>query len=452
MSTGLASERATRPPLPPAPAARVPRAWIVWSFGVLAYLLAIVSRSSLSAVAVETSDRFGVTAATLSVFAVLQLGVYGAMQIPVGLILDRIGPRRVLTVGLLVMALGQGLLAVTDAVPGAIAARVLVGAGDATIFVSVVRLIIAWFPPGQAPLLTQVTGLIAQFGQVISVVPFLALVHARGWTDAFLGLALVLLVVALAVGWTVRDQPPHAAARMVAAGPGVLTRIRQVWSNPGTRLGFWAHFVTPHGGNVIGLLWGFPYLTVGEGLSIAQAQTLLAIQVVAGAAFGLMIGRFAGRHPLRRSWAVLAVVGIQAFALTLVLLNPGPAPVWQLLFLMGSFAAGGPGSLVGLDFARTSNPPHLTSSATGMANSAGFLASLLALLMIGLLLDLQNAGTPDTYSLEGFRVAFGSLYLLWATGVLGVLHNRRRLRRVMAENGVHVPPLREVAGRYRPGR
>nr|WP_269329674.1 MFS transporter [Kineosporia babensis] len=410
--------------------------------------MAIVSRSSLSAVAVETSDRFGVTAATLSTFAVLQLGVYGAMQIPVGLILDRIGPRRVLTVGLLVMALGQALLAVTESVPGAFVARILVGAGDATIFVSVVRLIIAWFPPRQAPLLTQLTGLIAQFGQIISVVPLLALVHARGWSFAFLGLGLVLFLVALAVAASVRDQPAGTSVPVVPGGPGVLHRVREVWANPGTRLGFWTHFVTPPGGNVIALLWGFPYLTAGEGLPIAQAQTLLAIQVIAGAGFGLLIGRFAGRHPLRRSWAVLAVVGIQAIALALVVLNPGPAPVWQLLLLVMCFAAGGPGSLVGLDFARTSNPPHLTSSATGMANSAGFLASLLALLMIGLLLDVQNAGTPDTYSLTGFRIAFCSLYLLWLVGVIGVLRNRRQLRAVMAENGVLVPPLRDVVNRY----
>ncbi len=208
MSSGIAHTPATRSEKPTRPRPST-RAWVVWSFGVLAYLLAIVSRSSLSAVAVETSDRFGVTAATLSTFAVLQLGVYGAMQIPVGLILDRVGPRRVLTVGLLVMALGQALLALTDTVPGAFAARILVGAGDATIFVSVVRLIIAWFPSSQAPLLTQVTGLIAQFGQIISVVPLLALVHARGWTFAFLGLGLILLLVALAVAATVRDQPAH---------------------------------------------------------------------------------------------------------------------------------------------------------------------------------------------------------------------------------------------------
>ncbi|GAA3596975.1 MFS transporter [Kineosporia mesophila] len=428
------------------------RAWFVWSLGVMAYILAITSRSSLSAVAVETSDRFGVAAATLSTFAVLQLGVYGAMQLPVGVILDRAGPRRVLTVGLLVMASGQALLALTESVPGAFAARILVGAGDATVFVSVVRLIIAWFPPSSAPLLTQVTGLVAQSGQIISVVPFLALVHARGWSFAFLGLAALLLVSALAVGLSVRNEPPGRVVTDLPPSPGVRHQLREVWSNPGTRLGFWTHFVTPPAGNVFALLWGFPYLTEGEGQSTGRAQALLTLYVLANAATGLLVGRFVGRHPLRRSWAVLSIVGGQAVMLAAVLAHPGASPMWLLVLLVVSMGAGGPGSLVGLDFARTSNPPHLISSATGIANSAGFFASLLALLMIGTLLDVQGAGTPATYDLGAFRVAFCSFYLLWLAGVTGVLHNRRGLRRLMAQEGVVVPPLRDVLNRYPRGR
>lgn len=424
------------------------RAWLVWSIGLLGYVLAITSRSSLSAVAVETSDRFGIAAATLSTFAVLQLGVYALMQLPVGLILDRVGPRVVLTVGLLVMACGQALLATTESVPGAFSARVLVGLGDASIFVSVVRLVIAWFPPSSAPILTQVTGVVAQGGQIISVVPFLGLVHARGWTPAFLILSTCLLAVAVTVAVLVRDQPTGRPTPDLPASQGIRAQVLEVWRNPGTRLGFWTHFVTPLGGNVFALLWGFPYLTSGEGLADGRAQALLTLYVISNGVFGIVIGRFAGRHPLRRSWVVLVVVALQALALLSVMLRPGQAPVWQLIVLVVCLGAGGPGSLVGLDFARTSNPPHLISSATGIANSAGFIASLLALLMIGLLLDLQGAGTPETYDLYAFRNAFSSWFLLWLIGVIGVLHNRRRLRTVMAADGVRVPPLREVLRRY----
>ena len=65
------------------------RGWLIWGVGVAAYMLAVVNRSSLSAVGVDTAERFGADAATLSMFAVVQLAVYGGMQIPIGLLLDR---------------------------------------------------------------------------------------------------------------------------------------------------------------------------------------------------------------------------------------------------------------------------------------------------------------------------------------------------------------------------
>lgn len=80
------------------------RAWLIWSVGVAAYVLAVTNRSSLSAVGVEAADRFHADASTLSLFAVVQLAVYGGMQIPVGVLLDRFGARPIMTVGMILMA------------------------------------------------------------------------------------------------------------------------------------------------------------------------------------------------------------------------------------------------------------------------------------------------------------------------------------------------------------
>ncbi len=70
------------------------RTWTLWGVGVLAYVVSIVNRTSLSAVGVDAATRFHADASALSLFAVIQLFVYGAMQIPVGLLLDRFGARR----------------------------------------------------------------------------------------------------------------------------------------------------------------------------------------------------------------------------------------------------------------------------------------------------------------------------------------------------------------------
>ncbi len=147
------------------------RAWLIWGTGVSAYVVAVFHRYSLGVAGVDAAQRFGVSAAVLSVFSVVQLGVYAAMQIPAGVLLDRFGSRRLIATGALVMGLGQLLFALADGVAVAVVARVLLGVGDAVIFVSVLRLVALWFPPRQNPLVVQVTGQLGQLGANASAVP-----------------------------------------------------------------------------------------------------------------------------------------------------------------------------------------------------------------------------------------------------------------------------------------
>ena len=83
------------------------------------------------------------------------------------------------------MACGQLTLAFTESLPIAVAARAVVGLGDAVTFISVLRLVPHWFKPRQVPLVTQLTGICGQLGQVLSAVPFFAVLTALGWTAAY---------------------------------------------------------------------------------------------------------------------------------------------------------------------------------------------------------------------------------------------------------------------------
>ena len=150
----------------------------------------------------DAAERFNASPAALSGFVVLQLLVYAALQVPVGLLLDRFGGRVLVTAGALTMAAGQLILAVATFMPVAIAARVLVGAGDAMMFISVLAVVSAWFPPRRVPLMTQMTGLVGQLGQVLSAVPFAALLYGAGWTPAFLSVA--------GVGWPPPSLSPSS--------------------------------------------------------------------------------------------------------------------------------------------------------------------------------------------------------------------------------------------------
>jgi MFS family permease len=416
------------------------RAWVIWTVGVAAYVLAITNRSSLSAVGVDAAARFDADAATLSMFAVVQLAVYGGMQIPIGVLLDRYGARPIMTVGMILMAVGQLTMALSPSVGVAILARMLLGAGDAAIFPGVLRLIATWFPAQRGPLMVQFTGIVGQSGQLVSLVPLAALLHATSWTITFGSIAGLGILFAVLVFLLIRNHPPDrdddvsvdtdtGAIRVVTSAVDTGVGIRAAWAHPGTRLAFWSHFTTPFAGTAFVLLWGMPFLTAGEGLTTAQAASVMSLYVVVGMLLGPVMGELSRRAPHLRSQAlVLPTVAVQALAWLAVIAYPGPAPLWLLLVLAVALATGGPASMIAFDHARTHNPSHRLSTATGVTNAGGFLAALIAILLIGLALDLQGAGTPDTYSLDAFRIAFLTQVPLWLLGAVFIVIERKGTR------------------------
>jgi MFS family permease len=414
--------------------------WLMWGLGVLGYVLAITNRTSLAAVGVDAAHRFDADASTLAMFAVLQLGVYGFMQIPVGLWLDRWGARPIMAIGMVLMAVGQVVMALSPTVGVAIAARMLLGAGDAAIFPGVLRLIATWFPAQRGSLMMQLTGILGQLGQVAALVPLPLLLHATSWEVAFGALAGGAILFAVLFAAIVRNHPPQlpadvsvdtdtGAIRVVTSAIDTRQGIRAAWEQPGTRLAFWTHFTTPFAGSAFVMLWGIPFLTAGEGLSTGEAAAVTSVYVVAGIVLGPVVGALSTRHPHRRSrLLVLPAVGVQLAVWVAVLLWPSPVPVWLLIVLVVALASGGPASMVAFDFARAHNPAHRLSTATGITNVGGFLAGLTAILFIGIALDLQGASRPDLYTDEAFRWAFATQIPLWLLGIAMILRERRRLR------------------------
>jgi MFS family permease len=416
-------------------------AYAVWVVGLAAYTVAVFHRSSLGVAAVEAQERFSTGASAVALFLVLQLAVYAALQVPVGLALDRFGSRRLLFTGALTMAAGQLLLALAGDVPTAVAARVLVGTGDAMTFISLLRVISFWFPGRTVPLVTQLTGLIGQVGQIVAAYPLVALLHGLSWPVTFSGAAAVGVLVAVLVAVALRDAPYDLERGPTTGLAEVRRGLAATWQEPGNRLGFHTHLVTQFSGTVFALLWGYPFLVVGQGLAPGTAATLLTLMVLTAMAVGPLFGRLVARWPLRRSTLVLTIAGATVTAWTAVLLWPGRAPLWLLVLLVLVLATNGPGSMIAFDYARTENPSERIGRATGVVNVGGFLASLLTVLGIGAVLDLLTPGASTAYSLGAFKAAFAVQYVFWVLGMVGVVRHRRRVRARYARGGAVLVPL-----------
>jgi sugar phosphate permease len=427
------------------------RAWLVLGFAVFDYIIAVLQRSSLGVAGVAATDRFHVTAALLSSLAVIQLIVYAGLQIPVGVLLDRVGSRVLLVIGAVLMVLGQATLAIAPSIGVAIVGRVLLGAGDAMTFISVLRLLPNWFSGRRLPLISQGVGTVGQFGQILSAVPLTLLLGSLSWTPTFLILSGVSVLALLGLLLFVQNGTTPITRSISTVGAtqvSALRHIRDALARPGTRLGFWSHFVSQSSGTVFTLLWGFPFLSVALGYGPANASLLLTLLVVTAIVTGPILGLLTARYPMRRSTIVLGIVSAMGIMWTIVLAWPGKPPVWSVVLLIVVIAIGGPGSLIGFDFARTFNPLRSLGSANGIVNVGGFLASFIMMFFIGIVLDNYakatggSASAASLYTMAGFRLAFLVQYAVVGTGVVFLVIARRQTRRRMHEQeGIEVAPL-----------
>ncbi|WP_078971764.1 MFS transporter [Streptomyces sp. WM6368] len=409
------------------------RAVAVWGIGVAVYFVAVIFRTSLGVAGLDAADRFHVNASALATFSLLQLLVYAGMQIPVGLMVDRLGTKKVLTLGAVLFTVGQLGFALSPSYGMALAARALLGCGDAMTFISVLRLGTRWFPARRGPLMAQLAGLVGMAGNLVSTLVLAPVLHGVGWTAAFAGSAVAGLVVLVPLVLFLRDHPEGygpapvrraSGATGATAGSGgsggsggfVRRQIRESWAEPGTRLGLWVHFTTQFPAMVFLLLWGMPFLVEAQGLSRTTAGGLLTLVVASNMALGLAYGQIVGRRQSARIPLALGTVALTALLWAAVLVYPGDrAPMWLLVALCLVLGTCGPASMIGFDFARPANPAERQGTASGITNMGGFIASMTTLLTVGILLD----ATGDNY-----RIAFSTVFVLEAVGVISILRLR----------------------------
>src|SRR6476469_9334538 len=193
------------------------RAWAVWAAAIAVYVLAVFHRTSLGVAGLDAAQRFGISSSQLSTFTILQVFVYAAMQLPVGALLDRFGSKKLLGVGLTFLTVAQLGFAFVHSFPAALICRVLLGIGDAMVFISVLRLVALWFSPRRTPMVTQLTGVLGQLGALAAAGPLAAALAHFGWTPSYAVAASVGVLSGVALVAVVRDSP-HAAGRVARAG------------------------------------------------------------------------------------------------------------------------------------------------------------------------------------------------------------------------------------------
>ena len=277
-------------------------AWVAWGLAAGFYLVALFHRMSLGVASLDATERFHLAPGTIATLSALQLGLYLAMTIPAGVATDRIGPRNALALGLMAMAIGETTFGLATSAPLALGGRALVGAGDAFIFLSVLRIAQNWFPARRYALLACLTGLAGAIGQLGTTIPLGLSLDGIGWTATFVGSGVLTAALALLCLAVLRDRPAGAPAPGAGGAPGhdaILRTLRGCWARPATRRAFWLHFGLMGPFVAITALWGYPYLVAAQGLAPGTARAWLLVCVamfgLSAPAIGLVAGRLQGR-------------------------------------------------------------------------------------------------------------------------------------------------------------
>jgi len=420
-----------------------------WLVAVAVYFFAVFHRSSLGVAGLIAEHRFGISPGQLSVFVLLQIGVYAAMQVPTGVLVDRLGPRRMLVVAAALMGIGQLLFAIVPSYGAALLARALLGCGDAMTFVSVLRFTAMHFSPRRYPVLVAATSVVGTVGNLLATLPLAVLLRTVGWDPSYASAATCSLIAGAVVWFALDDRftarpRPRGREAITSGVVGVASRVRDAWSLPGTRLGFWLHFASMSTATSLGVLWGDPYLEKTLGLSSSGAGLVLMAGVLLSAIVSPLFGALIAKRPATRVPVAVAQCGITIAGWTLLIAAFGDQPPAAFAIPLFVFTTlGGPASMAAFALARDYNRASSLGTASGVVNVGGFLATVVISVGIGAVLDALGGTDAHTLRLAMLVAVAVQLY-----GTVRMVVWYRRVRasvRRQQESGdaVPVPVLRQ---------
>ena len=379
--------------------------WFIWATGAVFFGYTFLHRVAPSVIFDHLMREFAGTAVVLGNLAGSYFYAYAGMQIPAGMLLDRFGPRRMLTLSAAVCALGSALFATADSLFVAYASRLLLGAGSGIAFIGTLKLVSNWLPHRFA-LLTGLTMTLALACTIGGQAPLAGLVDAIGWRAAMWVGAALGLGFTVVIWFTARDGPTGEARapRETAAPIPIAYLFRAVLTN--RQLLLVALYCGCVSGPVLAFigLWGVAYLVQVHGLdrvSAGAGASLILAGMAAGApTMGWLSDRMGRRKPLMQ---VSSIVVCGGWFAVLTLPEPSRLAIYGLLFVIGL----GSGSLaLTYVMARELSPLRVVAFATGTVNFIAIAAGAALQPVVGFLLDVQWDGTAS----EGVRVFTSDAY------------------------------------------
>ncbi|MDZ7809813.1 MAG: MFS transporter [Arhodomonas sp.] len=388
----------------------------------LGYFLSYVYRTVNSVIAPNLVADAGINAADLGLLTSAFFLAFALAQLPLGMLLDRFGPRRVEAALLVVAAVGTWLFSRGDDLVSLTIGRALIGLGVSGCMMAAFKAFVQWFPARRLPF---VNGCLLAVGSTgaLATGPVEWLLAFTDWRTLFVGLVALSLAIAASLMVIVpehREEPAHLGLRAQLGGIVTVFRDRYFWSIAPLTVCSQAAFLAIQG------LWAGPWLRDVAGLDragVAVHLTLLGLSVVVGFLLsGIIATRLARRGIAPGSIAVAGMGGFLVFQLGLVAF-PASSPIllWIGFGLLGTSGT--------IPYAALSQ--HFHGQLAGRANTAlnllVFVGAFGVQWGMGALLHLWEDPVSQTYGAGGYHAGIGALVVLQATALAWFLHGRRRV-------------------------
>ena len=366
------------------------------------YVISQFLRNSIGVIAPDLARDLDLSAAEIGLLSSVFFLVFAAVQLPLGIALDRFGPRLCLLTGAVITVLGSVVFATAATPVVLIFGRVLLGLGTAGSLIAALAVYAERFPPRQFATLAGLHVGVGTVGTLIATAPLAQSSATIGWRGSFLAVGIVTLTIGLVMTVVVDDRGgTHRRESLHESLAGMLAVLRTPSVGPllAINLVFYSTF------SLVAGLWGGPYLAHIYGYGLEQRGNLLLVpvltQIIGSVAWGPM-------QSLTGSYRLPVLVGAIATAALLLALavvgTLGHAALIAWLAVFGFVSAYGP--LV-IAHGKALFPPHQVGRGLTLLNMGTMGGTFLSQVVSGYLIELFPAAPDGAYALDAYRLVFG---------------------------------------------
>lgn len=395
--------------------------WIIWSLAAIFYLYEYFLRVSPSVMIRDLMRSFMVDATAVGFLSASYFYIYAPMQIPVGMLTDRFGARKLLASAAVLSGLGALLFGLSEDFSFAAFGRFLIGFGAAFGFVGIVYVASHWFSPKKRGVMIGLANTLGMLGAILGQGPLRQAIDHFGWRGVTIALAGFGILLGALIFFIMRDDPktvetPKATQtqKKLWENFGIVCRNRYSWINALSALFLYVTTATFAG------LWGIPYIHETYGVDVSHAGFIISMVFVGWAVGGPLIGIWSDKIQKKRSILLFSqLIGLFLMAAVIYLPHFPLDLLYPLFFLVGFVSSA---QLLNFSYSIDINPLYAKGTAAAFTNFIVVIGTAIFQPLVGYLLDLNWTGQMDgairSYSPYAYKIAMTTFPLSFALGFI----------------------------------